>query len=88
MQNFVNFFTPTIKTNSAFYIPGGDAKVSFVDVRNIAAVAAKVLTEHDESESRHFGKVYNITGPEALSYCSSVVETVAVRGLCLLFRRS
>ena len=68
MQNFVNFYTPTIKTNSAFYIPGGDAKVSFVDVRDIAVVAAKVLTEHDESETRHFGKAYNITGPEALSY--------------------
>jgi hypothetical protein len=68
MQNFVNFYTPTIKTNSAFYIPGGDAKVSFVDVRDIAAVAAKVLTEHDESETRHFDKAYNITGPEALSY--------------------
>jgi uncharacterized protein YbjT (DUF2867 family) len=68
MQNFVNFFAPTIKTNSAFYIPGGDAKVSFVDVRNIAAVAAKVLTEHDESGTRYFGKAYNITGPEALSY--------------------
>ena len=58
MQNFVNFFTPTIKTNSAFYIPGGDAKL----------FSAKVHTEHDESESRHFGKVYNITGPEAFSY--------------------
>ena len=68
MQNFVNFFTPTIKANSAFYIPGGDVNVSFVDVRNIAAVAAKVLTEHDESETRHFGKAYNITGPEAISY--------------------
>ena len=67
-QNFVNYFTSTIKTNSAFYIPGGDAKVSFVDVRDIAAVAAKVLTEHNESESRHFGKAYNITGPEPLSY--------------------
>ena len=60
MQNFVNFFTPTIKTNSAFYIPGGDAKVSLW--------SSQVHTEHDESESRHFGKVYNITGPEALSY--------------------
>ena len=68
MQNFVTFYAPTIKTNSAFYIPGGDAKVSFVDVRDIAAVAAKVLTEHDESETRHFGKAYNITGPEAISY--------------------
>jgi uncharacterized protein YbjT (DUF2867 family) len=43
-------------------------EVSFVDVRDIAAVAAKLLTEHDESESRHFGKAYNITGPESLSY--------------------
>lgn len=68
MQNFVNFFAPTIKTNSAFYIPGGDGKVSFVDVRDIAAVAAKVLTELDESETRYFGMAYNITGPEALSY--------------------
>ena len=41
MQNFVNFFTPTIKTNSAFYIPGGDAKVSFVDFRNIAVIASQ-----------------------------------------------
>jgi uncharacterized protein YbjT (DUF2867 family) len=68
MQNFVNFYAPTIKTNNAFYIPGGDAKVSFVDVRDVAAVAAKVLTEHDESESRHFGKAYDITGPEPLSF--------------------
>ena len=68
MQNFVNFYAPTIKTNGSFYIPGGDAKVSFVDVRDIAAVATKVLMEHDESETRHFGKAYNITGPEALSY--------------------
>jgi uncharacterized protein YbjT (DUF2867 family) len=68
MQNFVNLFAPTIKTNSAFYIPGGDAKVSFVDVRDIAAVAAEVLMENDESGTRYFGKAYNITGPEALSY--------------------
>jgi nucleoside-diphosphate-sugar epimerase len=62
------FYAPTIKTNGSFYIPGGDAKVSFVDVRDIAAVASKVLMEHDEGEMRHFGKAYNITGPEALSY--------------------
>ena len=52
MQNFVNFYAPTIKTNSAFYIPGGDAKVSFTDVRDIAVVADKVLTEHDEKVKR------------------------------------
>ena len=73
MQNFVNIYGPTIKNKNAFYMPGGDAKVSFVDVRDIASVAAKVLlTEHDHDDDdgrRHIGKAYDITGPEALSYC-------------------
>ena len=46
-------------------MPAGEGKVSFVDVSDIAAVAAKILVENDE---RHKGKSYNITGPEALSY--------------------
>ncbi len=37
MQNFVNFYSPTIKSNNALYLPTEDAKVSFVDVRDIAA---------------------------------------------------
>src|SRR5215469_8913660 len=32
MQNFVNFYSPTIKSNNALYLPAEDAKVSFVDV--------------------------------------------------------
>jgi uncharacterized protein YbjT (DUF2867 family) len=70
MQNFVNIYGPSIKSKNAFYMPGGDAKVSFVDVRDIASVAARVLlTEHDDdNRRRHIGKAYNITGPEALSY--------------------
>jgi uncharacterized protein YbjT (DUF2867 family) len=66
MQNFINFYSPTIKSNNAFYLPAEDAKVSFVDVRDIAAVAVKTLT--DDGKSRHIGKAYTITGPEALSY--------------------
>jgi uncharacterized protein YbjT (DUF2867 family) len=50
-------------------MPGGDAKVSFVDVRDIASVAARVLLmKHDNSGRRDIGEAYNITGPEALSY--------------------
>jgi uncharacterized protein YbjT (DUF2867 family) len=72
MQNFVNIYGPTIKSKNAFYMPGGDAKVSFVDVRDIASVAAKVLRtehDHDDDERRHIGKAYDITGPEPLSFC-------------------
>ena len=64
MQNFVNFYSPTIKSNNALYLPAEDAKVSFVDVRDIAATAVKALTD----DGKHFGKAYTITGPEALSY--------------------
>ena len=66
MQNFINFHSPSIKNNNAFYLPLEDAKVSLVDVRDIAAVAVKSLTE-DRSD-KHNNKTYLITGPEALSY--------------------
>ena len=65
MQNFVNFYSHFIKTQGAFYAPAGDAKVSFVDVRDIAAVAVQsLITDND----KHKGKAYDITGREALSY--------------------
>ena len=66
MQNFVNFHSPSIKNNNAFYLPLEDAKVSLVDVRDIASVAVKSLTE--DGNDKHKNKTYLITGPEALSY--------------------
>src|ERR687896_303844 len=63
MQNFVNFHSPSIKGNNAFYVPLEDAKVSLVDVRDIAAVAVKSLIDKD----KHKNKTYLITGPEELS---------------------
>ena len=65
MQNFVNYYSHFIKTQGAFYVPAGDARVSFVDVRDIAAVAVQALTSND---GKHEGRAYNITGAEALSY--------------------
>ena len=64
MQGFINFQGTTIKSNNAFYAPAEDAKVSFVDARDIAAIAVKALVEGD----KHYNKTYMVTGPEALSY--------------------
>lgn len=64
MQNFVNYLGQTIRNQNAFYLPAGDGKVSFVDVRDIAAVSVQVMT----SDNRHIGKAYTITGQEAISY--------------------
>jgi uncharacterized protein YbjT (DUF2867 family) len=66
MQNFINFHSPSIKSNGAFYLPMANAKVSVVDVRDIAAVAVKALTEN--GDNKYNNKTYLITGPEALSY--------------------
>jgi uncharacterized protein YbjT (DUF2867 family) len=66
MQNFVSFYSHFIKTQGAFYVPAGDAKVSFVDVRDIAAVSVQALSKN--GGGKHTGKAYNITGSEALSY--------------------
>jgi len=59
MQNFINYFPPR---DGVIYLPWGNGKASFVDTRDIAAVAAEVLTSDD-----HEGKTYTLTGPAALS---------------------
>jgi uncharacterized protein YbjT (DUF2867 family) len=62
MQGLLNFRS-TIATQNAFYAAAGDAKVSAVDVRDIADVAVAALTE-----SGHEGKIYELTGPQALTH--------------------
>ena len=64
MQNFVNFYLG--KNQNSIYLPAGDGKVSFVDVRDIAAVAVQALTSN--KNGLHTGKAYTITGSDAISY--------------------
>lgn len=74
MQNML-MFAPTIKEQGAFYGPLGEAQVSYVDARDIASVAAIVLTTEG-----HQGKAYEITGPQALSYKDVAQEFSSVLG--------
>jgi uncharacterized protein YbjT (DUF2867 family) len=64
MQNFVNFYLG--KNQSSIYLPAGDGKVSFVDIRDIAAIAVQALT--DIEIGSYAGKAYTITGPDSISY--------------------
>ncbi len=61
IQNLLNN-VQSVKGAGMFAAPQGEGKASSVDMRDIAAVAANVLTE-----SGHEGQTYDITGPEALS---------------------
>jgi uncharacterized protein YbjT (DUF2867 family) len=55
-------FAPLI-AQGVLQAPIGDATVSVVDARDIAAVAAAALTEDG-----HVGKTYTVTGPAAVSH--------------------
>ncbi|MEJ0003657.1 MAG: SDR family oxidoreductase [Pararobbsia sp.] len=62
MQNYLTFYGDSIRAGT-LYLPQGDAKVSFVDVRDLAAVNASIL----QHPAAHAGKTYTLTGGKALS---------------------
>jgi uncharacterized protein YbjT (DUF2867 family) len=62
MQNLVNHHAGTIGKRNVFYGCQGDGAVSVVDIRDVAAVAVIAL-----AATGHEGKVYTLTGGEALS---------------------
>lgn len=62
MQNSLHW-ARTIREQGLFYMPVGDARVSQIDARDIAAVAAAVLTG-----SGHQDQTYEITGSEAITF--------------------
>jgi uncharacterized protein YbjT (DUF2867 family) len=60
MSNFVAFYPPD--REGVIYLPTGNGKASWVDVRDIADVAAEVLTRPDWD-----GQALTLTGAQALS---------------------
>lgn len=62
MQNFSSFLAGMVQ-GGTFYTSQEQGRIPFIDVRDIAAVAAKVL----ENPSVHAGQAYVLTGPEALT---------------------
>ncbi|NJK66228.1 MAG: SDR family oxidoreductase [Microcoleus sp. SU_5_3] len=71
MQGLLNFRS-TIVSQNAFYAAIDDAKVSVVDVRDIAESAVAALTQ-----AGHEGKIYNLTGPQALTHAEMAEQLSA-----------
>jgi uncharacterized protein YbjT (DUF2867 family) len=71
MQNFETYYGQSIKQEGKIYMPCGEGKVSYIDARDIAAVAVEVLMGNG-----HEGQVYDLTGPEAISV-DEVAETIS-----------
>jgi uncharacterized protein YbjT (DUF2867 family) len=72
MQNLITYFAPSIRAEGAFYQSTGNAKLSHIDLRDIAAAAAAILC----SPAEHAGKIYELNGPQALSY-AEVAEKIS-----------
>lgn len=63
MQNFNTFWRPSIAKEARIRLPVGHARGSFIDARDIAQVAARLLTTSD-----YAGQAFDLTGPEALDH--------------------
>lgn len=71
MQNLSTTHRAEIKERGKIALPVGKAKISFIDVRDIAAVAAEALVADG-----HKNRAYALTGGEALDYYQ-VAETMS-----------
>ncbi|MBK7219385.1 MAG: SDR family oxidoreductase [Candidatus Promineofilum sp.] len=63
MQNLDTTHRADIVEHDDIFIPAGNGRTAFIDVRDIGAVAARVLTE-----AGHENAAYPLTGSESLTY--------------------
>lgn len=80
MQNFNTFWVHGIQAQNTIALPAGDGKTSFIDTRDIAAVAARLLTT-DEWNNRAF----NLTGPDSISHAQVAKAISEVSGRTVAF---
>lgn len=75
MQNFATTMVEMVKSG-VVALPEEDAKVSYIDVRDIAACAARLLVDPGEHEN----KMYALTGPEGLTGADVAAQLSAASG--------
>lgn len=78
MENFIGYYPPAPDGN--IYLPFGQGAVSWIDGRDIAAVAVAALLGHG-----HEGKVYTLTGGEALTIDQIAAQITEATGRTVRF---
>lgn len=71
-QNLGDAYRADIREHDELFVPAGNGRAAFVDVRDLGEVAARAFTE-----AGHAGQAYCLTGPEALSF-TQVAEQLSV----------
>lgn len=80
MQNLNTTHREEIRDDDVIAVPVGRAPTSFIDVRDIGAVAARVLTEEG-----HQDRAYALTGGEALDYYEVAEVFTQVLGRTIIY---
>lgn len=78
MQNFSEGFFLDAILSGDIALPVDDIPEPFVDVEDIADVAALALTQPD-----HIGKLYELTGPRALTFAEAITAIAEASGRTL-----
>ncbi len=81
MQNILAYMAPSIRQQGAFYAAMGEAKDSFIDVGDLAAVAAEALLE----PARHHNQIYELNGPEAVTHAELASRISRIAGRTVQF---
>lgn len=74
-QNFSESFFLESVLGGEVAFPVGDVAEPFIDVEDIADVAAAALTE-----DKHRGQLYEITGPQLLTFAAAIAEIAKATG--------
>ncbi|MFE3738286.1 NAD(P)H-binding protein [Streptomyces sp. NPDC059134] len=64
-------------------LPAGEVPEPFIDLEDVADAAATVLAE----PGRHAGRIYELTGPRALTFAEAVELISRASGLPIAYRR-
>lgn len=65
------WFTEPMDATGALALPTGEGREAFIDARDIAAVAARVLTDEPGA---HHGRTYTLSGPRLLGFDDVAAE--------------
>lgn len=83
MQNLSTTHRDEIRLRNELFIPAGNGRTSFVDVRDIGAVAALALTD---TTGACLNRGYELTGSEALTYYEVAQILTDVLGRKITYR--
>jgi uncharacterized protein YbjT (DUF2867 family) len=75
MQNFSESFILDGILKGAIYLPPDEISEPFVDANDIADIAVAALTTE-----KHHNKLYELTGPELLTFRQAIQEIAAANG--------